>query len=79
MVRTLEALRRDLSMAPHGLHLPLPHRNPHDGLRGSEKSCLMCAFWLVDGLARQGHLDEAAALFEQLRSCSNDVGLYAEQ
>ncbi|MGH8897923.1 MAG: glycoside hydrolase family 15 protein [Egibacteraceae bacterium] len=79
MVRTVEAIRRDLAVPPDGFLRRYRTSSNHDGLRGSEGTFLMCTFWLVDVLALQGRLDEASALFERLLTCGNDLGLYAEQ
>ena len=46
---------------------------------GQEGAFVACSFWLVEALARRGDVDEAAALFEQLLTYRNDVGLLAEQ
>lgn len=50
-----------------------------DGLSGTEGAFLACSFWLVEALARTGRREAAAAMFEQLLTLGNDVGLYAEE
>jgi GH15 family glucan-1,4-alpha-glucosidase len=79
MVRTVEAICRDLAEPPHGFLRRYRAERGHDGLEGSEATFLMCTFWLVDVLAMQGDLDEATALFSRLLECANDVGLLAEE
>ena len=44
-----------------------------------EGAFVACSFWLVEALARRGDVDDAAALFEELLTYRNDVGLLAEQ
>lgn len=79
MVRTVEAIRRDLTIGPHGFLRRYRTETGHDGLAGHEAPFLMCTFWLVDVLAMQGRIDEATALFERLLKCGNDLGLFAEE
>jgi GH15 family glucan-1,4-alpha-glucosidase len=46
---------------------------------GQEGAFVACSFWLVEALARRGDVDDAAALFEQLLTYRNDVGLLSEE
>lgn len=50
-----------------------------DGLPGTEAPFLVCSFWLADALHLIGRTKDATALFEQLLSLRNDVGLLAEE
>jgi GH15 family glucan-1,4-alpha-glucosidase len=75
--RTIDAVDRHLS------HGPLMRRydtgQTDDGLAGGEGSFVMCAFWLADGLAHAGELEEAQRRFEHLLSYSSPLGLLAEE
>jgi GH15 family glucan-1,4-alpha-glucosidase len=71
---TVRAIRAELGKGPL-----LDRYTGEDGLGGSEGFFLTCSFWLVDALARLGHIDEAAESMEALLAFSNDVGLYAEE
>ncbi len=71
MVRTTDAIRRELD---------------DDGLikryrtKGYEEGAfLACSFWLVDCLAHQGRLEEAAEVFDRALSTGNDLGLFSEE
>lgn len=50
------------------------------GLAGAgEGAFLLCGFWAVQLLARQGRLDEAARRFERHLEVANDLGLLSEE
>jgi len=68
LVGTVDAVRRDLGNGA------LVHR-----WAGEPAAFLACSFWLADAYARQGRLDEARALLEELVGLANDLGLYSEE
>ena len=63
--------------------LVLRYRNQEglnaDGLEGEEGTFVICSFWLVSCLAKAGEVERAEALFDQLVSYANDLGLLAEE
>jgi len=72
--RTVDAVRRELATGS------LLHRYvAADGLLGKDGAFVACSFWLAEALARQGHIDEATELMDDLVALANDVGLYAEE
>lgn len=73
-VRNVAVVRTDLSSA--GL---VRRYRGTDGLPGTEGAFAACSFWLADCLARQGHVDEARAIFERVVAHANDVGLLSEE
>jgi alpha,alpha-trehalase len=79
MRSTIEAIARDLTEGG----LVLRYRNEEglnaDGLLGEEGTFVICSFWLVSCLAMAGEIDRAEALFAQLTSYANDLGLLAEE
>jgi GH15 family glucan-1,4-alpha-glucosidase len=74
LLDTVDAVRSELARGP------LIHRYlGDDGLPGEDGAFVACSFWLVEAYARQGRLEEAAALMDELVPLANDVGLYAEE
>jgi GH15 family glucan-1,4-alpha-glucosidase len=77
IVGTVAAIERRLMV--DGLVLRYDTGVTEDGLPPGEGAFLACSFWLADAYVLMGRLDEARALFEQLLSLRNDVGLLAEE
>jgi GH15 family glucan-1,4-alpha-glucosidase len=79
MRSTIEAIAFELTEDD----LVLRYRNEAglnaDGLAGEEGTFAICTFWLVSALAQAGEIDRAEALFAQLASCANDLGLLGEE
>ena len=50
-----------------------------DGLDGDDGVFLACSFWLVDAYVLSGQREKAEALFANLTSLVNDVGLLSEE
>jgi alpha,alpha-trehalase len=55
------------------------HEDSPDGIPGDEGGFVLCSFWLVDNLARQGQLDKASELHASLCARASTLGLLPEQ
>jgi alpha,alpha-trehalase len=78
MVATTEAVVKRLGTGKGLLYRYLPDESP-DGLAGHEGAFLLCSFWLVDNLAKQGRLQEAMDLYDSLCTRAGPLGLLPEQ
>jgi alpha,alpha-trehalase len=78
MVATTRAVAERLS-AGGGLLYRYLHTDSPDGIAGDEGAFLLCSFWLVDNLAQQGRLEEAAELYSSLCARASPTGLLPEQ
>jgi alpha,alpha-trehalase len=78
MVATTRAVAERLS-AGGGLLYRYLHEHSPDGIPGDEGGFVLCSFWLVENLARQGQVDEAAELYASLCARASSLGLLPEQ
>jgi GH15 family glucan-1,4-alpha-glucosidase len=78
MVATTAAIADRLS-AGGGLLYRYLHEESPDGIAGDEGAFVLCSFWLVENLARQGQLDKASELYASLCARASSVGLLPEQ
>ncbi|HEX5307532.1 MAG TPA: glycoside hydrolase family 15 protein [Solirubrobacteraceae bacterium] len=78
MVATTTAVAERLS-AGGGLLYRYLHEDSPDGIPGGEGAFVLCSFWLVENLAGQGRLEEAAELYGSLCARASTVGLLPEQ
>jgi GH15 family glucan-1,4-alpha-glucosidase len=78
MVATSRAVVERLGAGQGLLYRYLPEESP-DGIPGHEGAFLLCSFWLVDNLAKQGRLDEGRGLYDSLCGRAGHLGLLPEE
>ncbi len=77
ILSTIEAIRRELADGPL-VQRYIPDQT-EDGLGGqNEGAFTILSFWLIGGLVRTGRVETATEYFEQMLSCANHLGLFAE-
>ena len=69
--QTIRAIRAELGEGP------LLYR--FTGAQEIEGAFVACSFWLIDALARNGHLSQARKLWRELTAHASDLGLLAEE
>lgn len=87
MIGTIDAIDRPMSqggLVTDFLVHRYDYRRTDDGLNQPEGGFNMCAFWLIEALARAGrveprYLERARLLLDRMMGYSSPVGLYAEQ
>jgi GH15 family glucan-1,4-alpha-glucosidase len=79
VIGTVDAIQRQLTMDGFVSRYDSENSGQVDGLSGREGAFLACSFWMADDLHLIGRHDDAVALFEQLLSLRNDLGLLAEE
>jgi GH15 family glucan-1,4-alpha-glucosidase len=78
MAATTAAVSERLS-AGDGLLYRYLHEESPDGIPGEEGAFLLCSFWLVENLAKQGELEKASELYASLCARASSIGLLPEQ
>jgi hypothetical protein len=78
MITTTAAITRRLGVGKGLLFRYLLEESP-DGLPGHEGAFLLCSFWRVNNLAKQGQLDGAVELYDSLCARAGTLGLLPEQ
>jgi GH15 family glucan-1,4-alpha-glucosidase len=78
MVATTRAVAERLS-AGDGLLYRYLHEESPDGIAGDEGAFVLCSFWLVENLARQGRFEQASELYSSLCARASTLGLLPEQ
>ena len=75
--KTLDELRKGLA-ADDGRGDFLYRYIRKDDFGRPHSAFMICSFWVAQGLAHAGRMEEARALLERLLVAANDLGLYAE-
>jgi GH15 family glucan-1,4-alpha-glucosidase len=78
MLSTIDRVRRELASDSLVKRYEIG-RAANDGLPGNEGYFTVCSFWLVEAMARAGHVEDAQLLFEKLLSYANHLGLFSEE
>lgn len=78
MIATTRAVVERLGAGQGLLYRYLPEKSP-DGIEGHEGAFVLCSFWLVDNLAKQGRVEEALELFDSLCARAGTLGLLPEE
>ena len=69
---TIDAIRSEL-------HADGPLFYRYSGMQDEENAFLACSFWMVEALALDGRVEEAAELMDGAVGLAGEVGLYSEE
>jgi GH15 family glucan-1,4-alpha-glucosidase len=69
--QTLAAIRSELVSSPYVYR--------YSGMESEEGAFVACSFWVAEGLARSGELEDACELMEGATGIANHVGLMSEE
>lgn len=76
---TIDRVRRELRVGTDGYDSSFLYRYVRDDDFGKPKSAfLICSFWLVQALAKQGQMEEAKEVMKNAMSAANELGLFSE-
>jgi GH15 family glucan-1,4-alpha-glucosidase len=78
MLETLKAVCADL-VSDTLVHRYRIGQAAGDGLPGADGTFSVCTFWLVEAMARAGHVEKAQLLFEKMLTYANHLGLFGEE
>ncbi|MEE2656312.1 MAG: glycoside hydrolase family 15 protein [Chloroflexota bacterium] len=76
VVATVACIQRELQTGAFIYRYGLTETN--GSIANDEGASMLCSFWLVRALARQGKSDEARKLFTELLEYGNELGLFSE-
>lgn len=71
---TIEAVERRLARGAF-----VRRYEGEDGLEGPEGAFLLCSFWLVEALAKSGHVDRALGHWRSLLDAAGPLLLFSEE
>lgn len=75
MVRTREFIQQELLKN----NFMFRYRDVNDGLPGKEGAFIICNFWLVENLAKEGRTREAIEIFQNTVKYAGNTGLLSEE
>ena len=77
VLSTIDAIRKELADGPF-VRRYIP-QGTDDGLGGEEEGTFtILSFWLIGNLIHTGQMEKAQEYFEEILSCANHLGLFAE-
>lgn len=75
---TVIDIARELAFDPDALEGYLHRYRRHDDFGTPKAAFVVCSFWLVQSLARMGHIERAEQVMRSAMVAANGLGLFAE-